>query len=55
MNAPSADAHTGTKIAGQQFNANGLLAGHQQAQTVLPTNGAYLIRVPPASAVLLVR
>ena len=55
LNAPSASARTGTKIAGQTFNAAGQLTGPERTQTVAPTNGRYLIKLPPASAALLVR
>jgi hypothetical protein len=56
LQAPSVAATTGVTLGGQTFGAEtttGLLAGPAVATTVTPSQGAFSIDLPPASAVLL--
>jgi hypothetical protein len=43
-------------LGGQSYGTStttGLLAGPQRTRTVAPTDGEYMLRVPPATAALL--
>jgi Glycosyl hydrolase family 79 C-terminal beta domain len=56
LEAPSARATNGITLAGQSFAAHtttGRLAGAVQATSLQPSGGAYLVRLPAASAALL--
>ena len=56
LSAPSAYARSGVTLAGQTFGAlttTGLLAGAAHAATVGAVRGDYAVRLPPASAALL--
>jgi Glycosyl hydrolase family 79 C-terminal beta domain len=56
LEAPSARATNGITLAGQSFAAHtttGRLAGAVQATILQPSGGAYLVRLPAASAALL--
>ena len=49
--APSLSATSGVTLGGQTFDpTTGMLTGAPQATTVAPSNGAYAITLPPASA-----
>jgi len=56
LEAPSAYARTGMTLAGQSFGARtatGVLAGAVHATVLRPVAGAYLVRLPAASAALI--
>ena len=56
LEAPSAYARTGVTLAGQSFGdrtTTGLLTGRARATLILPSAGAYLVRLPAASGALL--
>jgi hypothetical protein len=58
LTAPAATASSGISIGGLTFGARtttGQPAGAQQLYTENPTRGQYVVRVPPASAALLIR
>jgi hypothetical protein len=56
LEAPSAYARSGVTVAGQSFGARtttGRLAGSARVRLLRPSAGAYVVRLPPASAALL--
>jgi hypothetical protein len=56
LRARTVHATSGVTLGGQTFGAatsTGLLAGRPAGLTVAPANGAYTVRVPPATATLL--
>ena len=58
LTAPSAQARTGVSISGLTLGkatTTGRATGRQRLYTITPTNGEYVVRVPAASAALLVR
>jgi hypothetical protein len=58
LTAPHPGSHTGVAIGGQSFGARtttGHPAGTERSNIIAPTGGDYVVKVPPASAALLVR
>jgi hypothetical protein len=56
LRAPSVRATSGVTLGGQTFGAStttGVLSGQTDDSTVAPSHGAYVVRVPPATATLL--
>lgn len=56
LRAPSVQAKTGVTLGGQSFGAEtatGLLVGRPTVTTLAPSDGAYVVRVPAASATML--
>jgi hypothetical protein len=56
LRAPGVHSLTGVTIGGQSFGTatdTGLLAGPSEAASVSPAHGAYVVRLPPASAAML--
>ncbi len=56
LRAPGVTAKTGVTIGGQSFGtatATGLLSGHSSAVPVTAAHGAYVVKMPPASAAML--
>jgi hypothetical protein len=56
LGAPGITARTGVTIGGQGFGATtttGLLSGRSAIVSVKPTQGAYVVRLPPVSAAML--
>jgi hypothetical protein len=56
LQAPSAYATSGVTLAGRSFGAQtttGVLAGPARSDTLIPSAGAYAVRLPAASAALL--
>jgi hypothetical protein len=57
LRAPSVDARDQITLGGQTFGSEtttGLLAGPRQTATLHPRNGTWVVRLPGASATLLV-
>jgi hypothetical protein len=56
LRAPGVTAKTGVTLGGQGFGTatrTGLLSGRSAAVPVIATHGAYVVKVPPASAAML--
>jgi hypothetical protein len=56
LRAPGVTATTGVTIGGQSFGTattTGLLSGHSSAVPVTAAHGAYVVKMPPASAAML--
>jgi Glycosyl hydrolase family 79 C-terminal beta domain len=56
LEGPGLSSRTGVTIGGQTFGADtrtGTLAGHSKLAMVVPTNGAYVVKLPRASAAML--
>ena len=56
LQAPGISARTGVTLGGQSFGTattTGTLAGHAALAMVPPTNGAYVVKIPRASAAML--
>ena len=58
LHAPSASATSGITLGGLSFGTRtttGRPDGREQLEPVAPVRGRYVVKLPPASAVLLVR
>jgi Glycosyl hydrolase family 79 C-terminal beta domain len=56
LRAPGMQARRGVTIGGQTFGSStttGMLVGHATSQTLQPSGGTYVVRVPAASATML--